>query len=54
MIEPFFRDERYKNKQSYLVFLKKKQVNEFIRVKIVIILNSYNVKVIFMVFNSKM
>ena len=36
-----------------LSFFKKKQVNEFIRVKIVIILNFRNKKVIFAVFYVK-
>ena len=41
-------------KQTKLSSFLKKQVNEFIRAKIVIILNSHNGKVIFIVFMSKM
>ena len=53
MNEPFFHDEGYKIKKDIKFFLNK-QVNEFIRVKVVIILFSHNVKVIFIVFMSKM
>ena len=49
MNESFFHDGVIKQTK----FLLKKQVNEFIRVKIVIILNFLNVKIILMVFMSK-
>ena len=49
MNELFFHDGVIKQTK----FLLKKQVNEFIRVKIVIILNFLNVKIILMVFMSK-
>ena len=53
MNEPFFHREGYKT-NKVIKFFKKKQINRFIRVKIVIILNSDNEKVIFIVFMSKM
>ena len=43
MNEPLFHDGGYKTNKVIKFFLKK-QVNEFIRVKFVIILNSRNVK----------
>ena len=54
--EPFFQDGGYKTSEVIKFFEKKpkKQVKEFIRINIVIILNSYNEKVIFIVFISKM
>ena len=44
MNQPFFYDGGYKTKKVNK-FFQKKQVNEFMRVKIVIILNSKDAKV---------
>ena len=53
--EPFFQDGGYKTNEVIKFFEKKKKlVKEFFRINIVIILNSYNEKVIFIVFISKM
>ena len=41
------------SRRGLLRFILKKQVNLFIRVKIVIMLNFHNVKVIFIVFMQK-
>ena len=53
MNQPFFYDGGYKT-NKVIKFSEKKQVNEIIRVKIVIVLNFNNVKVIFIVFISTM
>ena len=53
MNEPFFFDWDYKTNKVIKFFLKKKQVNEFIRVKIIIILNFHNGKVVSIVFYVK-
>ena len=53
MNEPFFHDGGYKA-NKVIKFSEKKQVNGFIKDKIVIVLNSYNVKVFFIAFMSKM
>ena len=51
--EPFFHDGGYKTNKA-IKFFYKKQINEFFKVEIFIMLNSHNVKVIFIVFMSKM
>ena len=51
--QPFFYNGGYKT-NKVIKFSEKKQVNEIIRVKIVIILNFNNVKVIFIAFISTM
>ena len=53
MNEPFFLDWDYKTNKVIKFFFLKKQVNEFIRVKIIIILNFHNGKVVSIVFYVK-
>ena len=52
MNKPSVYDEGYKTNKLNKFFLKK-QVNEFIRVKIVIIINFWDEKVIFILFYVK-
>ena len=52
MNERFYHSKGYKTKKT-IKFLKKKQVNEFIRIKILLILNLHNEKVTFRVFHVK-
>ena len=53
MNDPFLQDGGCKT-NKVIKFFKKNQVNEFSRVKIIVILNSHDVKVIFIVFFAKM